>query len=103
MPYLVKVGFDKKNLYKSTSKGYHILRKDKKVIIRYGAIEVHGYLHKVFTWYLGRYTKEEKYPFSSIEKAKQFITERIKIRVRHGYNRLHPGTRIHNRQISTNE
>lgn len=42
MPYLVKVGYDKKNVYGITSERYFIKRIGKEIYIEWGAIDVVG-------------------------------------------------------------
>jgi len=99
MPYFVKVGYEKKNVHSVTSKGYYIYRSGKKVVILYGAIEISGLRNKRFTWCKEMWPYEEVYSFRSIQKAEQFKKERIRIRIRHGYNKLPSSSIIYKRKI----
>lgn len=89
MPYLVKVGYEKHNVYKVSSKGYFITRSGNSVYTEWGAIDVVGLLRKKFCWH--KSTQSQISKFRSVEKANKFKDQKIKQLLKEGYNKL-PGT-----------
>jgi hypothetical protein len=89
MPYLVKVGYEKRNVYKVSSKGYFIKRSGKEVYTEWGAIDVVGLQRKHFCWH--QTTQFQINKFRSLEKAKKFRVQKLKQMLREDYNKL-PGS-----------
>lgn len=97
MPYLVKVGYDKKNVHGITSKGYFIKRSEREVYTEWGAIDVVGLQRKNFCWYQTIMYQTNK--FCSVEKVLDFKNNKINQLLKEGYNKL-PGTsRIYTNRI----
>jgi len=97
MSYLVKVGYEKRNVYKVSSKGYFIKRSGYSVYTEWGAIDVVGLLRKKFCWH--KSTQNQINKFRSLEKANKFKDQKIKELRSLGYNKL-PGTsRIYTNNI----
>lgn len=97
MPYLVKVGYDKNNVYGITSKGYFIKRSGKEVYTEWGAIDVVGLQRKNFCWH--QTTQFQINKFRSIEKALDFKNNKIKELLKEGYNKLPGSSRIYTNKI----
>ncbi len=97
MPYFVKVGYEKKNVYKLTSQGYFIRRSDKHVITRWGAIDVKG-MHKIiFSWKGTKLPMEKIHKFRGVDKAKEFNERKIKHLLKNGFNKLPSSAKIYKR------
>jgi hypothetical protein len=92
MPYLVKVGYEKHNLNKVTSKGYFIKRIGKQVYTEWGAIDVTGLKRKRFAWH--KTTACKYYKFRSEELAYDFKKKKINSLREEGYNQLPSKARI---------
>ncbi len=95
MPYLVKIGFQKNNITKSTCKGYHLFRRGTKVIIRYGAIDVSKSRIKKFRWKGNKLPIKKIYRFRSTQKAKEFKDQLILQKLSRGYSELSGGLKIY--------
>lgn len=93
MPYLVKVGYEKNNINKVTSKGYFIKREGNLVYTEWGAIDVTGLNKKKITWH--KTTVYKYYKFKSVESAFDFKKKKILSLITEGYNKLSPGSRIY--------
>lgn len=89
MPYLVKVGYEKRNVYKVSSKGYFIKLSSNSVYTEWGAIDVVGLQRKNFCWH--QTTMYQINKFRSVEKALDFKNNKINQLLKEGYNKL-PGT-----------
>ncbi len=97
MPYLVKVGYERKNTHLITSKGYFIKRSDTKIYTEWGAIDVIGLKRKKFCWHQNISSKVHR--FRSVEKAIAFKNWKIDFLIRRGYNKLPPNSKIYRRRI----
>jgi hypothetical protein len=95
MPYLVKVGYEIKNLYGVTSKGYFIKRIGSSVYTEWGAIDVIGLKIKKFAWH--KTTASKTYKFRSIEKALAYKKNKISFLIKRGYNKLPSKSKIYSR------
>lgn len=93
MAYLVYIGSNTNNLHGLSSKGYHIIRRANDVIITYGAVVVSGRMKKRITWCKGYMIKVKS--FKNKEDAEYHRSEKIKRRIRHGYEKI--STRIYKR------
>ncbi len=89
MPYLVKVGYEKRNVYKVSSMGYFIKRSGNYVYTEWGAIDVVGLLRKKFCWH--KSTQSQINKFRSVENANKFKDQKMEELLRLGYDKL-PGT-----------
>ena len=90
MAYFVKIGPFPENWSGVGSRGYHIYRRGKTVIVRWGAIEVKSGAR--FYW---RYANPKTFPFKSEQAAKAWLAAEIERREsRQRYSRLPPGQRI---------
>jgi hypothetical protein len=91
MPYFVRIGAIPANVYGVGSRGYHVFRRAKKVMVRWGAVEVRP--GRRFYW-LG--TQEKEYPHRSLHAARERLRSEIERRVtREKYSRLPKGQKIH--------
>ena len=85
MKSYINIGDQEKNLSGIGSRGYMICRKQKSVIIHYGAIELNGRLmYKRIIWAKGA-PREEVRKFRTIEKAEEYKKKQIVTRFSHGY------------------
>jgi hypothetical protein len=97
MPYLVKVGYEKHNVYRVSSKGYFIRRSGNSIYTEWGAIDVVGLQRKHFCWH--QTTQYQINKFRSVEKALDFKNKKINQLLKEGYDKL-PGTsRIYTNKI----
>lgn len=96
MPYFVKVGYERKNLSKITSKGYFIKRTGKKVYTEWGAIDAVGLKRKKFNWHTTPQIWE--YKCRSEKEALQFKNDKIAYLHKRGYSKLPSSTRIYSRR-----
>lgn len=97
MPYLVKVGYERYNKYRLTSKGYFIKRTGTKVFTQWAAIDAIGLKRKKFYWHKSVYSKT--YNLRTIQRALQFKQEKISYLIGVGYDKLPPGTKIYMHKI----
>ena len=97
MPYLVKVGYEHKNLHGVTSKGYFIKRIGNTVYTEWGAIDVIGLKIKKFAWHITIYNKT--YKLRSVKKALELKNKKIVLQIRRGYIKLLASSKIYKRMI----
>ncbi|MEO8399901.1 MAG: hypothetical protein ABI550_08835 [Ignavibacteriaceae bacterium] len=83
----INIGVEKKNLSGIGSRGYNINRRNKDVIIKYGAIEVFGRMGKRIVWAKGEPHIVEK-NFKTIKEADKYKRHQIKKRISHGYESI---------------
>lgn len=95
MPYLVKVGYERRNLLNVTSKGYFIKRVGTKVYTQWGAIIVSGLIKKRISWY--KTTAYKYHAFKTITIANRFKKMKILSLLVKGYNQLPSGSRIYSK------
>lgn len=91
MPTFIKIGPLDKNLCGITSRGYLITRKEKTVFIKYGPINAR--LRK-FYWGGRNLPTPVIKKFRTVERAKIYYKNRIKIVNSDDYRKLPPGKRI---------
>ena len=95
MPYLIKIGYQANNKYQTTSKGYFICRRGKKVITCWGSIDVKGLRRKKFFWKGTNSPQSKEFRFSSISGANKFKQQRLTQKLNRGYIKLPYKTRIY--------
>lgn len=88
MPYFVRIGAIQTNKGGVGARGYHLFRRGRKVIARWGAVKVMP--GRRFIWI---YKKEERYPFASEQVARAELQQLIERRSR-SYSKLPVGARI---------
>jgi hypothetical protein len=91
MAYFVKIGANKENKSGVESRGYHLFRRGKCIVARWGAIIVTR--NRKFYWCYA--PQEELYKYRSEQAARDAIQQFIQQRVQqHGYSRLPAGVGI---------
>ncbi|MCB2141498.1 hypothetical protein KQH29_01000 [bacterium] len=89
MAKLLYVGRNEKNLNGHSSKAYTIRRQGKKVIARWGAVQVIGGGGGKVEW-LGKGPQKTEWSFRSVKAAVQFRDKQTAKKEQEGYERL-PG------------
>ena len=90
MPYFVRIGPIDTNRTGVGSRGYHIFRRGRKVVVQWGAIEVRP--ARRFYWI---FRERKIFPHPSTKSASVWLALEIRRRVvREKYLRLPPGQRI---------
>ncbi len=85
MPYFVKIGAIKQNVSGLGSRGYHLFRRNKYIIARWGSLQVAP--GPKFCWCCK--PQEKKYKYRTESDARIALTEFIRLRIeREGYSRL---------------
>lgn len=97
MPYFVKVGFEKRNIRKVTSKGYFIKRMKKSIYTEWGAIDVVGLKKRKFSWH--KTTMYQIHEFRTIEEALEFKYKKMRELLISGYDQLPSGLLIYKRRV----
>lgn len=95
MPYLIKVGYQKRNQSKITSKGYFISRTKNVVNIRFGNIVVESKRIKKFRWAGPNLGQRVSYAFKTTVAAERFKKEKLQRRKQHGYQMQASPVRIY--------
>ena len=95
MPFLLKIGYQKKNLSKITCKGYFISRKRNLIQIKYGGVLVKRGNKNKFFWKGPHLPLVKPKTFKNSEQAKKYFDSRINQKLNRGYTFLKEGVKIY--------